>query len=106
MDAFFNWIEANQQLLYIIILMIFVGIEVISKVPSVLHTPLMSGANAIHGVVLLGAIIVIGRIEPDNIGGLILGFVAVVLGTLNVVGGFVVTDRMLSMFSKKKKATK
>jgi NAD(P) transhydrogenase subunit alpha len=80
--------------------MIFVGIELISHVPSVLHTPLMSGANAIHGVVIIGAIIIMGQAE--SIQHLILGFIAVVLGTLNVVGGFVVTDRMLEMFKKKK----
>ncbi len=80
--------------------MIFVGIELISHVPSVLHTPLMSGANAIHGVVIIGAIIVMGQAEEML--HMILGFVAVVLGTLNVVGGFVVTDRMLEMFKKKK----
>ena len=83
--------------------MIFVGIEVIGRVPSVLHTPLMSGANAIHGVVIIGAIIVRGKAEPNNYLALSLGFLAVVLGTLNVVGGFVVTDRMLEMFKKKKK---
>ncbi len=80
--------------------MIFVGIELISHVPSVLHTPLMSGANAIHGVVIIGAIIVMGQAEGTL--SLVLGFVAVILGTLNVVGGFVVTDRMLEMFKKKK----
>ncbi len=106
MESVFGWIAANEQMIYVVILMIIVGVEVIGKVPSVLHTPLMSGANAIHGVVLLGAIIVIGKVEPDNYAGLIVGFIAVVLGTLNVVGGFVVTDRMLSMFSKKKKPTK
>jgi NAD(P) transhydrogenase subunit alpha len=84
-----------------VILMIFVGIELIEKVPSVLHTPLMSGANAIHGVVIIGAIIIMGQAESTY--ALILGFIAVVLGTLNVVGGFVVTDRMLDMFKKKKK---
>lgn len=88
-------------MIYIIILSIFVGVEVIGKVPAVLHTPLMSGANAIHGVVIVGAIIVMGHTDPSNIVGLLLGFVAVVLGTLNVVGGFVVTDRMLEMFKKK-----
>lgn len=98
-----SWITANQQMIYIVILMIFVGIEVIGRVPSVLHTPLMSGANAIHGVVIIGAIIVMGKAESDNYLALILGFLAVVLGTLNVVGGFVVTDRMLEMFKKKKK---
>ena len=103
MREFFNWITANQQIIYIVVLMIFVGIEVIGRVPSVLHTPLMSGANAIHGVVIIGAIIVMGQAESDNYLALILGFLAVVLGTLNVVGGFVVTDRMLEMFRKKKK---
>ena len=103
MDSVLNWITSNQQIIYIVILMIFVGIEVIGHVPSVLHTPLMSGANAIHGVVIIGAIIVMGKAENDNYLALILGFLAVILGTLNVVGGFVVTDRMLEMFSKKKK---
>ena len=86
--------------------MIFVGIEVIGRVPSVLHTPLMSGANAIHGVVIIGAIIVMGKAEADNYLALILGFLAVILGTLNVVGGFVVTDRMLEMFRSKPKDQK
>ena len=103
MNEVFNWISANEQIFYIVILMIFLGIEVIGRVPSVLHTPLMSGANAIHGVVLIGAIIVMGRAESDNYLALILGFLAVILGTLNVVGGFVVTDRMLEMFKSKKK---
>ncbi|MFN4315803.1 MAG: NAD(P) transhydrogenase subunit alpha [Chitinophagaceae bacterium] len=97
-----EWIYLNQEIIYIVILMIFVGIEVIGRVPGVLHTPLMSGANAIHGVVIIGAIIVMGQAEPGNYLALILGFLAVVLGTLNVVGGFVVTDRMLEMFKKKK----
>ena len=103
MENIFNWIAGNQQTIYIVILMIFVGIEVIGRVPSVLHTPLMSGANAIHGVVIIGAIIVMGKAHEDNYLALVLGFLAVVLGTLNVVGGFVVTDRMLEMFSKRKK---
>ena len=102
MENFLQWISDNQQIIYIVILMIFVGIEVIGRVPSVLHTPLMSGANAIHGVVIIGAIIVMGKAEPDNYLALILGFLAVIVGTLNVVGGFVVTDRMLEMFKKKK----
>jgi len=100
-----HWISENQQVIYIVILMIFVGIEVIGRVPSVLHTPLMSGANAIHGVVVIGAIIIMGKAETDNYLALILGFLAVVLGTLNVVGGFVVTDRMLEMFKSKKRKT-
>jgi H+-translocating NAD(P) transhydrogenase subunit alpha len=102
MENILQWISSNQQIIYIVILMIFVGIEVIGRVPSVLHTPLMSGANAIHGVVIIGAIIVMGKAEADNYLALVLGFLAVILGTLNVVGGFVVTDRMLEMFKKKK----
>ncbi|MEY4893010.1 MAG: hypothetical protein RIQ34_1622 [Bacteroidota bacterium] len=102
MQTVLNWIESNQSIIYIVILMIFVGIEVIGRVPAVLHTPLMSGANAIHGVVIIGAIIVMGQAQPDNYLALALGFLAVVLGTINVVGGFVVTDRMLEMFKKKK----
>ena len=98
-----NWISENQQYIYIVILMIFLGIEVIGRVPSVLHTPLMSGANAIHGVVVIGAIIVMGKAESNNYVALTLGFLAVILGTLNVVGGFVVTNRMLQMFKGKKK---
>lgn len=102
MDAISHFFINNYQLITIVILSIFLGIEVISRVPSVLHTPLMSGANAIHGVVIIGAIIVMGQAGEDDYLALTLGFLAVVLGTLNVVGGFVVTDRMLEMFSKKK----
>ena len=102
MHSFITWISDNQQMVYIVILMIFLGIEIIGRVPAVLHTPLMSGANAIHGVVLIGAIIALGEVGDDNIVGMVLGFLAVVLGTLNVVGGFAVTDRMLEMFKKKR----
>lgn len=102
MHSVIDFISRNIQMIYLVILMVFVGIEVIGRVPSVLHTPLMSGANAIHGVVVIGAIIVMGETESDNYGALVLGFLAVVLGTLNVVGGFVVTDRMLEMFKSKK----
>jgi len=91
-----------QNLIYIVVLSVLLGIEVISNVPAILHTPLMSGANAIHGVVIIGAIIVMGHAAPDDYLALILGFLAVLLGTLNVVGGFVVTNRMLEMFKKKK----
>ena len=86
---------------YVFILAIFVGFEVISKVPATLHTPLMSGANAIHGIIVVGAMLVVLAL-PGPL-GTILGFLAVVLGTANVVGGFVVTDRMLVMFKQKKK---
>ena len=83
----------------VFVLAIFVGFEVVSKVPSTLHTPLMSGANAIHGIVIVGAMLVASAI-PGPI-GTVLGFLAVVLGTANVVGGFVVTDRMLAMFKQR-----
>ena len=102
MDALANFFLENQDMIYIVILSIFLGIEVISNVPAILHTPLMSGANAIHGVVIIGAIIVMGHAKSDDYLALALGFLAVVLGTLNVVGGFVVTNRMLEMFNKKK----
>lgn len=100
MEGFFDFFMANRGIIYMVILSVFLGIEVISHVPAILHTPLMSGANAIHGVVIIGAIIVMGHAETT--GAMILGFLAVILGTLNVVGGFVVTDRMLEMFKKKK----
>ena len=90
--------------LYILILATFVGYEVISRVPSVLHTPLMSGTNAIHGIVMLGAILVAGSATTRVTQ--VLGFIAVAMGAANVFGGFVVTDRMLEMFRKKKDDTK
>jgi H+-translocating NAD(P) transhydrogenase subunit alpha len=88
--------------LTIFVLAIFVGVEVISKVSSTLHTPLMSGANAIHGVILIGAILVAGSAQSTAI--LVLGLIAVILASINMVGGFVVTDRMLVMFSRPRKA--
>jgi NAD(P) transhydrogenase subunit alpha len=103
MEYILTFLHQHIDLIYIVILSIFLGVEVISRVPSVLHTPLMSGANAIHGVVIIGAIIVMGKAEADNYLALIIGFLAVILGTINVVGGFVVTDRMLEMFKGKKK---
>jgi NAD(P) transhydrogenase subunit alpha len=84
------------------VLAAFVGVEVISKVSSILHTPLMSGANAIHGVILVGAMLVAGT--ADSTGGLIMALLAVVLASINMVGGFVVTDRMLIMFSHRRRA--
>jgi NAD(P) transhydrogenase subunit alpha len=100
MNEVLKFFLENKEAIFIILLSIFLGIEVISHVPSVLHTPLMSGANAIHGVVIIGAIIVMGHAQSTL--SMVIGFVAVILGTLNVVGGFVVTDRMLEMFKKKK----
>ena len=91
-------------LITIVLLAVFVGTEVISKVSSTLHTPLMSGANAIHGVILLGAIIVTG--STDNNVALVVGLIAIVLAAVNMVGGFVVTDRMLQMFTRRKPAKK
>ena len=88
-------------LLAVFVLAVFVGFEVISKVSTVLHTPLMSGANAIHGVILVGAVLVTGH--ADSTGPLILGLVAILLATINMVGGFVVTDRMLVMFSGRRR---
>jgi NAD(P) transhydrogenase subunit alpha len=102
MEQIINFIGEHKEIFYFIILSVFVGVEVIGNVPTVLHTPLMSGANAIHGVVIVGAIIVMLDSDSSNWISLDLGFLAVVLGTLNVVGGFVVTDRMLEMFKKKK----
>jgi H+-translocating NAD(P) transhydrogenase subunit alpha len=84
---------------FILVLAAFVGYEVVSKVPTMLHTPLMSGANAVHGVIVVGAMLVAAT--ADTTIGIVLAFVAVILGTINVVGGFVVTDRMLEMFRKR-----
>jgi len=101
MEKLFGWISSNQQTIYIVILVIFLSIEVVGRIPAVLHMPLMSAANAIHGVVLIGAIIALGGVDDDNSIGLILGFLAVALGTLNVVGGFVTTHRLLKITKKK-----
>ena len=98
-----SFFHEHQLMIYLLAFSILLGIEVISKVPAVLHTPLMSGANAIHGVVLVGAIIVLFQARDNDYISMIVGFIAVVFGTLNVVGGFAVTDRMLEMFKKKKK---
>ncbi|MBU2906196.1 MULTISPECIES: NAD(P) transhydrogenase subunit alpha [Arenibacter] len=102
MNEFLEFIENNLQITYILILAIFVGVEVIKSIPAVLHTPLMSGANALSGVVIVGAILVMLHADPTDYVALTLGFIAVVLGVLNVVGGFAVTDRMLQMFKRKK----
>ena len=101
MESILNLISEHCEIIYFVLLSVFVGIEVIGGVPTVLHTPLMSGANAIHGVVIVGAIYVMLNVDPSDYLALSLGFLAVLLGTLNVVGGFVVTDRMLEMFKKK-----
>jgi len=97
-----DFINLHIQEIYFIIFCIFIGIEVISNVPAILHTPLMSGANAISGVILVGAIFMMLNIPADDYVNLILGGIAIFLGTLNISGGFFVTGRMLKMFSSKK----
>ena len=96
--------EIMLLLLFILVLAVFLGLELISKIPSTLHTPLMSGANAISGIVILGAIILIRTTESDNYLTLILASIALFVGSINVFGGFFVTNRMLEMFNKKKKS--
>ncbi len=98
-------INENLDTIYFVILCLFLGIEVISNVPAILHTPLMSGANAISGVILVGAVIIMIKVDPTDYLSLTLGGLAVLLGTLNIAGGFFVTGRMLSMFSPKKPKT-
>ena len=103
MESILEFFYINKDAIFIIVLTIFLGFEVISNVPSVLHTPLMSGANAISGVIIIGGIILVGHADTSRLNlNLILGIVAILFGTLNVTGGFVVTDRMLEMFKKKK----
>ncbi|MBK6338782.1 MAG: NAD(P) transhydrogenase subunit alpha [Bacteroidetes bacterium] len=89
-------------LIYVIVIATFVGIEVINNIPTVLHTPLMSGSNAISGIVIIGATIDVLKAAPDDYFSLILGFFAIALASINVFGGFLVTDRILGMFKKKK----
>lgn len=94
-----EFINQNLDTFYFIALCLFLGIEVIGNVPAILHTPLMSGANAISGVILIGAIIIMLKVDPTDYLSLTLGGLAVLLGTLNIAGGFFVTGRMLAMFS-------
>lgn len=103
MDTVFEFFNGQLIMIYLLIFTIILGFEVISKVPSVLHTPLMSGANAISGVVIIGAILLVRQAATDDFLQLGLGTLGVILGMVNVIGGFAVTDRMLEMFKKKKK---
>ncbi len=103
MEGFIQFFQSNLLLIYLLIFTVILGFEVISKVPTVLHTPLMSGANAISGVVVIGGILLVRQSEPGDVLSLALGMVAIVLGMINATGGFAVTDRMLEMFKKKKK---
>ena len=102
MEPIITFIAENLVMIYVVVLAIFLGYELISNVPTVLHTPLMSGANAISGVVIIGAIILLRQASGADYLALGLGFIGIVLGTINVVGGHAVTDRMLEMFKKKK----
>ena len=103
MDTILNFFCSNIQMIYILLFTVILGFEIISKVPTVLHTPLMSGANAISGIVIIGAIILMRQANADDFFTLGLGALGVILGMINVIGGFAVTDRMLEMFKKKKK---
>jgi NAD(P) transhydrogenase subunit alpha len=103
MDSLFQFYNENQLLIWLLVFAIILGFEIISKVPSVLHTPLMSGANAISGVVIIGAILLIRSAEPNDYLILVLGTLGIVFGMTNVMGGFAVTNRMLEMFRKKTK---
>lgn len=100
MRTILDWIYGNHQMIYIVVLMILVGIGIIGRVPQQLHIHLMSGIIAIHGVIVIGAIIILGKLAPDNYVALTLGFIAVVLGMVNVAGGFVATGRMLHHYHK------
>jgi len=105
MELVLSTLNENLLLIYIIVLATFVGMEVISNIPTILHTPLMSGSNAISGIVIIGACISILRLDPQDSMSIVyyvIGFGALVLATINVVGGFMVTDRILGMFKKKK----
>lgn len=101
MNTFFDILANHPAQIFMVMLAVFLGFEVISKVPTVLHTPLMSGTNAISGVVIIGAILLVRQSATDDYLSLGLGFIGIVLGTINVVGGHAVTDRMLEMFRKR-----
>ncbi len=103
MNAFYQFITENLNLIYLVVFAIFLGFEIISKVPTVLHTPLMSGSNAISGVILIGAILLIRITPSQNYLTLTLAALGIIFGAINVVGGFAVTSRMLEMFNKKKR---
>ena len=101
MQVLIDFISDNLTMIYVLVLAIYLGFELISKVPTVLHTPLMSGANAISGVVIIGAMTLILRADSQDYLALVLGFIGIILGMINVVGGHAVTNRMLEMFKKK-----
>lgn len=102
MSEIIEFISKNLNMVYILAFAIFLGFEIISKVPTILHTPLMSGSNAISGLILIGAILLIRVTPPDNYITLVLGTLGIIFGAINAFGGFAVTGRMLQMFNKKK----
>ena len=104
MDNLLTWFSENLLLIYLLLFTALLGLEIIAKVPTVLHTPLMSGANAISGVVVIGAILLVRQSAADDYFALTMGALGIALGMTNIVGGFAVTDRMLEMFRKKTKA--
>ena len=103
MESLFQFISENLLSIYLLIFAIFLGFELISKVPTILHTPLMSGANAISGIVLVGSIFFLRNADPGDYFSLVVGAIALAMAAVNIVGGFAVTNRMLSMFKNKKK---
>lgn len=102
METFTSFLSENLLSIYLLVFTVFLGFELISKVPSVLHTPLMSGANAISGIVMVGSILFLRQADSEDMFSLLLGTVAMIMAVINIVGGFAVTHRMLSMFKKKK----
>ncbi|MEZ5048065.1 MAG: NAD(P) transhydrogenase subunit alpha [Saprospiraceae bacterium] len=102
MNEVLNFLTENMISIYLLVFTIFLGFELISKVPTVLHTPLMSGANAISGIVLIGSIFFMRECDPQDTFSLVIGSVAIIMAFINVIGGFAVTDRMLNIFKKKK----
>ena len=103
MEQFFTFLQDNQTMIYLVVFLIILGFVLISNVSTILHTPLMSGANAISGIVIVGAILIVRRTEPDNYVQLSIALLAIILGMINVAGGFSVTNKMLAMFKKKEK---
>ncbi len=104
MEQVFQFLGENLTMIYLLVFASYLGMEIISKVPTVLHTPLMSGANAVSGVVIIGAIILIRQADPGDFLVMTLGVLGIILASINVVGGYAVTNRMLEMFNKRKKA--
>lgn len=103
MEELIAFLEAYYLMIFLLVFTVILGFEVISKVPTVLHTPLMSGTNAVSGIVIIGAILLIRQSEPGDVFKIALGTIGIALAMINVAGGFAVTQRMLDMFNKKKK---